>query len=78
MVGIGTLWISIHTQGSASLMSINIETRFLDGLRKLDPQSVGAIYDQYFPEVYRYARYRVNDEALAEDIASDEIGRAHV
>lgn len=42
-----------------------------EGLRKLDPQSVGAIYDQYFSEIYRYVRYRINDDAIAEDIASD-------
>jgi RNA polymerase sigma-70 factor (ECF subfamily) len=42
-----------------------------EGLRKLDPQSVGAIYDQYFSEVYRYVRYRINDDVVAEDIASD-------
>jgi RNA polymerase sigma-70 factor (ECF subfamily) len=43
----------------------------LNGLRKLDSKSIGAIYDQYFVEVHRYIRYRVNDEAVAEDIASD-------
>ncbi len=43
----------------------------LKGLQKLDSQSIGAIYDQYFIEVHRYVRYRVNDDAIAEDIASD-------
>lgn len=47
------------------------ESRALDGLRKLDSQIIGAVYDKYFPEVYRYARYRLNDEHIAEDIASD-------
>jgi RNA polymerase sigma-70 factor (ECF subfamily) len=47
------------------------EQRALDGLRKLDSQSIGAIYDQYFSEVYRYVRYRIGDDTLAEDIASD-------
>jgi RNA polymerase sigma-70 factor (ECF subfamily) len=37
----------------------------------LDAQAIGAIYDHYFPEVYRYVRYRINDDAIAEDIASD-------
>jgi RNA polymerase sigma-70 factor (ECF subfamily) len=40
-------------------------------LQNLDSQAVGAIYDQYFPEVYRYVRYRINDDTAAEDIASD-------
>lgn len=43
----------------------------LDGLRSLDAQAIGAIYDKYFPEVYRYVRYRLSDEQQAEDIASD-------
>jgi RNA polymerase sigma-70 factor (ECF subfamily) len=47
------------------------ELQALEGLRKLDSQSIGAIYDKYFPEVYRYIRYRISDEATAEDIASD-------
>jgi RNA polymerase sigma-70 factor (ECF subfamily) len=47
------------------------EQRALEGLQKLDSHSIGAIYDQYFAEIYRYVRYRVSDEAVAEDIASD-------
>lgn len=47
------------------------ERQALDGLRNLDSQTIGAIYDKYFPEVYRYVRYRLNDEHLAEDIASE-------
>jgi RNA polymerase sigma-70 factor (ECF subfamily) len=40
-------------------------------LRDLDPQAVGAVYDQYFGDVYRYVRYRLNDESVAEDISGD-------
>jgi RNA polymerase sigma-70 factor (ECF subfamily) len=47
------------------------EQTALEGLRKLDSQSIGAVYDRYFPEVYRYVRYRIEDETVAEDIASD-------
>ena len=47
------------------------ERSALNGLRKLDSQSIGVIYDQYFIEVYRYVRYRINDDTVAEDIASD-------
>jgi RNA polymerase sigma-70 factor (ECF subfamily) len=43
----------------------------IKGLKELDRQVIGAIYDQYFSEVYRYAQYRVGDAAQAEDIASD-------
>jgi len=52
-------------------MSFYNEPDVLNGLRNLDSQSIGAIYDQYFSEVYRYVRYRMNDDTVAEDIASD-------
>jgi RNA polymerase sigma-70 factor, ECF subfamily len=52
-------------------MSAYDERRALAGLQKLDSQAIGAIYDQYFSEVYRYVRYRINDDTTAEDIASD-------
>ncbi|MEW6084499.1 MAG: sigma-70 family RNA polymerase sigma factor [Chloroflexota bacterium] len=47
------------------------DSQALIGLRNLDSQAVGAIYDQYFSEIYRYIRYRVDDDSLAEDLASD-------
>lgn len=40
-------------------------------LNSLDSKTIGAIYDQYFSEVYRFVLYRVGDQTLAEDIASD-------
>ena len=43
----------------------------LDALRKLDPQAIGAVYDSYYSDVYRFVRYRLDDEAVAEDIASE-------
>lgn len=52
-------------------MPVYDEKGALDGLQKLDQQSIGAVYDQYFMDVYRYVRYRVDDNAVAEDIASD-------
>jgi RNA polymerase sigma-70 factor (ECF subfamily) len=59
------------TRGAAYIMSEFNETQALDGLRILDAQAIGAIYDKYFLEIYRYVRYRVGDDSLAEDIASD-------
>lgn len=47
------------------------ESAVLKDLRDLDPQVIGAIYDRYFSDVYRYVRYRVGDESAAEDIASE-------
>ncbi len=58
-------------RGARQIMSVYDEHRALDGLQSLDSQAIGAIYDQYFSEVYRYVRYRINDDAAAEDIASD-------
>ncbi len=52
-------------------MSAYDEHGALDGLRRSDSQAIGAIYDQYFSDVYRYVRYRVGDDTTAEDIASD-------
>lgn len=52
-------------------MSLDNESHALTGLQKLDPQVIGSIYDRYFVEVYRYVRYRINDDAVAEDISSD-------
>ena len=52
-------------------MSTYNEKQALKGLQKLDSQSAGAIYDQYFPEIYRYVRYRIDNDTVAEDIASD-------
>ena len=63
--------LSLPTRGAAYIMTDFNEQGALDGLRKLDSQSIGAIYDRYFPEVYRYVRYRIGDETIAEDIASD-------
>lgn len=58
-------------RGAAYIMTDFNEQNALDGLRNLDSQSIGAVYDHYFPEVYRYVRYRMGDDVIAEDIASD-------
>jgi RNA polymerase sigma-70 factor (ECF subfamily) len=52
-------------------MIMKNEPHAMPGLRELNPQAVGMVYDQYFPEVYRYVRYRINDDSAAEDIASE-------
>jgi RNA polymerase sigma-70 factor (ECF subfamily) len=43
----------------------------LDGLNSLDPKVISAIHNQYYPDIYRFARFRVSDEVTAEDIAGD-------
>ena len=56
---------------SMKLMSIADGKKELSNLREIDSKTIGAIYDQYFSEVYRYVLYRVGDQTIAEDIASD-------
>jgi RNA polymerase sigma-70 factor (ECF subfamily) len=43
----------------------------LSGLRALDPAAITDVHDRYYPDVYRYARYRLGDDETAQDIASD-------
>ena len=67
----GCLWSPLQTRRGALIMSIKNDAHRTDQLQKLDPQAIGDVYDQYFIEVFRYARYRINDDTVAEDIASD-------
>jgi RNA polymerase sigma-70 factor, ECF subfamily len=57
--------------GAGQIMPVYDERQALEGLQKIDSQAISAIYDQYFSEIYRYVRYRINDDITAEDIASD-------
>jgi len=69
---LNTLSIVYHTIGGVSIpMQTFDERKALDGLKNFDSQIISAIYDKYFLDVYRYIRYRLNDEQAAEDIASD-------
>ena len=43
----------------------------LDGLRAMDAQAITAIHNRYYPEIYRFARYRLGDEHAAEDAAAE-------
>jgi len=47
----------------------------LASLRALDPQTVAAIHDRYFPELHRYARYRTGEDQASEDIAAETLVR---
>jgi RNA polymerase sigma-70 factor (ECF subfamily) len=61
---------NFQSKAAYTMLLIN-DDRALDGLQNLDQQSIGAIYDKYFSEIYRYVLYRIGDPTLAEDIASD-------
>jgi len=65
----GTL--SITRRVAPLSMSNYDERRALEGLQKLDSQAISVVYDQFYPEVFRYVYYRLGDQALAEDLASD-------
>lgn len=39
--------------------------------RRLEPAALAQIHDQYFTEIYRYVRYRLDDEQACEDIAGE-------
>lgn len=70
MIGYGSQ-PHIAKHGPGQMMTAYDDGRALNGLQRLDSQAIAAIYDQYFSEVYRYVRYRIDDDSAAEDIASD-------
>jgi RNA polymerase sigma-70 factor (ECF subfamily) len=43
----------------------------IDDLNSLDPHIITAIHNRYYPDIYRFARFRVNDETVAEDITAE-------
>jgi len=61
--------------GLAYSMTNYEEQSELEGLKNLDSQVIGAVYDRYFADVYRFVYYRLNDEQVAEDISSDAFVR---
>ena len=42
-----------------------------NSLTALDPRKLGDLHDEYYPQVYRYLRYRLEDEGLCEDLAAE-------
>jgi len=63
--------IPFNSRGAVTPMLNFDEKNALEGVQNLNSKLIGAIYDKYFPEVYRYVRYRLNDQYVAEDITSD-------
>src|SRR6266849_936795 len=47
------------------------EAALLARVRDLDTRALGQIHDECYPEIYRYALYRVGDPEVAADIASE-------
>lgn len=71
-------WQSLSTYNKIGLHIYPMELRLMsvqkteiDRLNSLDPEEISAIHTRYYPEVFRFARFRVSDEVIAEDIAGD-------
>lgn len=47
------------------------EKLVLKSLREMDPEAISEVHARYFPEIYRYARYRLSDPVAAEDVAGE-------
>ena len=62
--------IGFHRFG-VNFRRMSVKSSEIDSLNTLDPQAITAIHNRYYPEVYRFARFRVSDDVTAEDIAGD-------
>ena len=57
-------------------MPDGFEERELVERAKQDPDAFGALYDRYFPQIYRFAFAKVRDQSLAEDVTSEVFFKA--
>jgi RNA polymerase sigma-70 factor (ECF subfamily) len=62
--------IGFHRSG-VNCWRMSAESSEIDRLNTLDPQAITTVHNRYYPEVFRFARFRVSDEVIAEDIAGD-------
>lgn len=45
--------------------------QLLEKARAFEPSALAQIHDRFFPEIYRYVRYRLDPPEVCEDIASE-------
>src|SRR5512138_2369722 len=64
----GTVVLQIKSAHDYHLMEAD---RLLQHARDLDAQALAQIHDRFYPAVYRYVRYRLDDEQVVEDISSE-------
>ena len=57
-------------------MPDGFEERELVERAKQDPDAFGALYDRYFPQIYRFAYSRCRDQSVAEDVTQDVFFKA--
>jgi RNA polymerase sigma-70 factor (ECF subfamily) len=68
---IGTQPVSQKARNTLGQMTLSDINRELEALQRLDSRGISAIYDRYFPDIYRFVYFRLNDEQVAEDISGD-------
>jgi RNA polymerase sigma-70 factor, ECF subfamily len=73
-----SVWQSLATYNKISFYintvvtrRMSIESSEIERLNTLDPLEITSVHTRYYPVVYRFARFRVTDEQIAEDIAGD-------
>lgn len=57
-------------------MPDGFEERELVERAKQDPDAFGALYDRYFPQIYRFAYSRCRDQSVAEDVTQEVFFKA--
>ncbi len=53
------------------MLSGNDDKELLARARRLDAEGLSEIHDRFYPDVYRYVRYRLEDELVCEDITAE-------
>ncbi len=43
----------------------------LERSQQLEVEALAQVHDLFYPEVYRYVRFRLDDDRLVEDVTSD-------
>jgi RNA polymerase sigma-70 factor (ECF subfamily) len=51
--------------------AINNPERLMERAMDLDAQALSHLHDHYYPAVYRYVRYRLENEQVVEDISAE-------
>jgi RNA polymerase sigma-70 factor (ECF subfamily) len=63
--------VSVPAAGTHAESRFIKQDSILERAYDLDEQSLAAIHDRFYPIVYRYVHYRLDDDQIVEDIASD-------
>jgi RNA polymerase sigma-70 factor (ECF subfamily) len=47
------------------------QNNLLDRVRKFDNEALAELHDQFYPVIYRYVRFRIDDDQVCEDLTSE-------